>query len=157
MTATLSTFVYGTLRPGEGLHDALTEALLRYHDDVSTPGTLYVAGLPYASFEPDGEQRVIGTLLEVVANHEATEWVNAVERGAGYVDRNVPVTMADGSIRWALAWDATRHINQLTNRAAHQVVSGDYRHHERSRVFQDRLYELRQMAADLQVSYEATP
>lgn len=143
MTAILSTFVYGTLRPGEGLHGAITAALLRYHDDVSTPGTLYVAGLPYASFEPDSEQRVIGTLLEVVANHEATEWVNAVERGAGYVDRNVPVTMKNGSVRWALAWDATRQINQLTNRRAHQVLSGDYRHHERSRVFQDRLYELK--------------
>jgi len=151
-------FVYGTLRPGEGFHRAVEDAVLAEVDKCTTPGALYVSGLPFASLGPRGDGgTVVGTLLTFDPSvamgpphrgrdehgrvvefpaHRVVEVIRRIEENAHYVRRAVPVTLPDGSVVEAEAWHhpGAGDADGYHDWEAARVTSGDYRDSENSHV-----------------------
>jgi gamma-glutamylcyclotransferase (GGCT)/AIG2-like uncharacterized protein YtfP len=128
MAEKLVTFVYGTLRPGEGNY-WIEPAVEQVIDDCTTRGVMYASSIPYVDFDGDGT--VIGTLLVMDLEHRYTHEMVGMERGAGYQARQVEVTTPDGELVTAWAWHHGGY-----GQPRHE--SGDWRTHHHSAAYRRR-------------------
>lgn len=136
---TLLTFVYGTLRPGLALYHLIEPAVLKFVDDCTTPGALYVVNLPYADFNDDaglvhGTMLVLDRTVElhgVEFAQQIVTYVRDMEIAAGYEARQVPVT--GPSRRGAVQAEAWHYPRIRPHWWASRVPSGDYLDHRLSR------------------------
>jgi gamma-glutamylcyclotransferase (GGCT)/AIG2-like uncharacterized protein YtfP len=126
------TFVYGTLRPGEGNY-WIEPDVVKFWEPAYTKGRMYASGIPFVDFV--GYQkgdRVTGTVLVMKQGDLAADMIR-MELGAGYEAMTVPVevTVDDASVTVeCLVWQYA--IGERSRFASH-VPSGDFRHTTGSR------------------------
>jgi gamma-glutamylcyclotransferase (GGCT)/AIG2-like uncharacterized protein YtfP len=114
-------FVYGTLRTAAANWSADSQV----GDPVTgctAKGDLFNYGnaFPYADF--DGEGTIQGDI--VLLSPDGARHVQYVEEGAGYEQREVLVTLPDGSTQVVLGWQITERCK--SNRSMDLIPSGDW-------------------------------
>lgn len=129
----LVTFVYGTLRPGEGNY-WIRDDVLEVIENCTTPGVMYARGIPFCDFMST-EGVIHGTLLIMDRHGDLTRDMIGMEVGAGYKALQVPVKLPghDRSTVKALAW---HYPNVERLNPAYRVPSGNFRDTPGSRYFQ---------------------
>jgi gamma-glutamylcyclotransferase (GGCT)/AIG2-like uncharacterized protein YtfP len=119
----LVTFVYGTLRPGEGNYWIEPE-VIKYWEPATTRGRMYAAGIPFVDFRNcNKSERVTGTVL-VMKQGPLADRMIGMELGAGYEAITVPVLVEHDGYSVTvecLVWQSDRVYGQ-------PVPSGDFRH-----------------------------
>jgi len=101
------------------------EAEIAPAQDATVPGTLLDYGpFPYADF--DGPGVIHGQVLTVDDDTVEFHYICRVERGAGYVAREVEATLWDGSKVTCLGW----HVRHEWMRGLPVIESGDWNAHE---------------------------
>lgn len=103
-------FVYGTLRPGEGNY-WIESAVEDLEERCTARGTMrfvfHTGGYPVVDFDLT-EHTIVGTLLWMDDETRHFRDMMEMELGAGYQEREIEVTRADGSKVTATAFHYPR-------------------------------------------------
>jgi gamma-glutamylcyclotransferase (GGCT)/AIG2-like uncharacterized protein YtfP len=114
-------FVYGTLRPG--CSEWARGGYVADPVPATAKGTLYDYGpFPYCDF--NGTDIIVGALLTL--DDDTADHVYRVEVGAGYIPRQVQVTLADGAMLTATAYDIPAINKQMFADHYPVIPSGDW-------------------------------
>ena len=124
--AEIRMFVYGTLMHKSHCRGWAEEAEVAPPQDAAAKGTLLDYGpFPYANF--DGPGIIHGQILTMDADTVLFYHVCRVERGAGYVEREVVATTDDGTEVTCIGWQIGERMSRF---CLPSIPSGDWNAHE---------------------------
>jgi gamma-glutamylcyclotransferase (GGCT)/AIG2-like uncharacterized protein YtfP len=127
---TKQVFVYGTLMHKSHCAGwAESAEVAPPIDAVATGDLLDASAYPYADF--DGGHRIHGQVLTFDVSHDDYLHMCAVERGAGYVEREVLVRLATGQSLVVMAWQIDKSLFEYRPWLANMpvITSGDWNAH----------------------------